>query len=809
MSMKITYNWLARYVDFDWPPEELGERLTMLGLEVEKLERVGGGYEGIVAAEVLSQEPHPNADRLSVCRVNDGKGERQIVCGANNFKPGDKVPLILPGNALPKSSGSEKPLVIKAGKIRGAASDGMLCSGKELGVSEDAEGLMILDSGAQAGTPFADYLGAEAVDYVLDLEVTPNRPDWNSVIGIAREVGALSGGALKLPSVELEETEDPVAERVCVRVEDAALCPRYSARLIRNGRVGPSPAWVRRLLEKIGIRSINNVVDATNFVMMETGQPLHAFDYRQLAGWERGAATISARRARDGESFVTLDGREHRLPREAIMIADEEKALAIGGVMGGLNSEISESTQDILLESACFLPQSIRSTSKKLGIHTDASYRFERGSDPEIVDWASRRAGGLICEFSGGVLQAGATDAYPNPPSPSRISLRYEKTNRLLGVEIPGREQASLLRRLGLRQGEESESSGEFWIPSFRMDLKQEVDLIEEVARLYGADRIPATPPQGTVGRHEHDKLHDGLALARQILVGQGLREIQAQTLISERAAGIPSGLELLALENPLSSDMNVLRPSLLPGLVEALRHNANRGLEDASLFEAGKVFCLRNGRPAEEERLALALTGGRFPPFWTKGKEAGDFDLFDLKGRLELLLEALGVRGGQWRRAETSESPFVEEGLLWIGKRVIGRLGQMQPRLAAHLDLKKAVLLAELDWRLLLAHRGGGKSFQALPMFPSVRRDAAMLVDETVSHAEVLRTVKKAKPDFLQKVELFDVFRGKGIPDGKKSVAYAFVYRDRRRTLKDEEVAAAHAKVIQRLQDEVAAEIR
>lgn len=807
--MKITYNWLAQYVDFDWPPEELSERLTMLGLEVEKLERVGGGYEGVVVAEVLSREPHPNADRLSLCRVSDGKGERQIICGATNFKPGDKVPLILPGNALPAPSESGKPLVIKAGKIRGVASDGMLCSGKELGVSEDVDGLMILDSGATAGQSFADYLGIESADYVLDLEVTPNRPDWNSVIGIAREVGALTGGALKLPSVELEENGDPMAESVRVRIEDAALCPRYSARIIRNVKVGPSPCWMRSLLERIGIRSINNVVDATNFVMMETGQPLHAFDYRQLAGWKSNAAIILVRKARDGESFVTLDGRKHQLPREAVVIADEEKALALGGIMGGLNSEISESTQDVLLESACFLSQNIRSTSKKLGIRTDASYRFERGADPEIVNWASRRASGLICKASGGVLQASAADAYPNPPATIRISLRYEKTNRLLGVEIPGKEQASLLQSLGLREVATSEISGEFWVPSFRMDLKREVDLIEEVARLYGADRIPATPPRGTVGLHEHDKLHDGLALARQILIGQGLHEIQAQTLISDQAAGIPSGLELLALEHPLSSDMNVLRPSLLPGLVEALRHNANHGLADAALFETGSVFCLRNGQPAEEERLALALTGSRFPLFWKKEKETGDFDLFDLKGRLEILLEALGVQGAQWRRAELSESPFVEEGSLLIGKQVIGRFGQMRPLLTAHLDLKKPVFLAELDLKTLLTRRSKKRPFQALPVFPSARRDAAMLVDESISHADVLRAVKKAKPDFLQTVELFDVFRGKGIPEGKKSLAYAFVYRHRRRTLKDEEVATAHAKIIRRLQDEIAAEIR
>ncbi len=806
--MKITYNWLARYVDFDWPPEELSERLTMLGLEVEGLERTGGGYEGVVVAEVLSREAHPNADRLSVCRVHDGAGHRQIVCGAVNFKAGDKVPLILPGNALPTSEAG-KPPVIKTGKIRGVVSEGMLCSGRELGLSEDGDGLMILDSGASPGQPFAAYLGAEAADCLLDLEVTPNRPDWNSAIGIAREVAALTGGALKLPSVELVETSEPASERVRVRIEDAALCPRYSARLICGVNIGPSPSWLKSLLEKVGIRSINNVVDATNFVMMETGQPLHAFDYHRLAGEDGGTATVIARRAREGESFTALDGQEYRLPREAAVIADGEKAIALGGIMGGLNSEINRATRDVLLESACFLPQSIRAASKKLGLRTDASYRFERGVDAAMVDWASRRAAGLIGDSAGGVLPAGAVDAYAKPPPPVRIALRFEKTSRLLGVKIPAEEQASLLERLGLRRGEGAADACDFWIPSFRGDLKREVDLIEEVARLYGVDRIPATTPRGAVGTHIHDGVHDVLASARQILVGQGLHEIQGQTLISAGAAGIPVDAEPVALDRPLSAEMNVLRPSLLPGLLAALQHNANRGVGDAALFEVGKVFCWREERPVEERRLALALTGRRFPLFWAKAAEAGDLDLFDLKGRLEALLEALGVRGIQWQRTAPPEALFVEEGRLSIGKQAFGRFGQMQPVLAARLDLKKAVFLAELDLNGLLQRRGGRKAFQPLPLFPSVRRDVAMLVKEAVSHSDILRAVKKAKPDFLQTVELFDVFRGKGIPAGKKSVAYAFVYRARERTLTDEEAAAAHAKVVERLRRETAAEIR
>ncbi|MCS1410812.1 MAG: Phenylalanine--tRNA ligase beta subunit [Verrucomicrobia subdivision 3 bacterium] len=806
--MKITYNWLKEYVDFDWSPEKLGDQLTMLGLEVEGLDRVGGGFEGVRVAEVVTREPHPNADRLSVCRVNDGEGERQIVCGATNFKAGDKVPLILPGSTLPTSE-SEKPFVIKVGKIRGVKSYGMMCSGKELGTSEDADGLMILNSEASVGQPFAAYLGLEEADYVYDLEITPNRPDLNSVMGIAREVSALTGKVLGMTAVELAESGDAVAEHVQVRIEDAALCSRYSARLIRNVKIGPSPSWLKSILGKIGIRSINNVVDITNYVMMEVGQPLHAFDYHLLSLGSGKVPTVVVRQARAGESFVTLDEQEHQLPEQAVMIADEEKAIALGGIMGGLNSEIGESTKDVLLESAYFNPQSIRATSKKLELRTDASYRFERGVDVGIVDWASRRAARLICELASGQLHAGVVDVFANPPETVQVSLRFEKTNQLLGIEIPGDGQVSMLGRLGLTVRERSDDVCAFSIPTFRVDLKGEVDLIEEVARLYGVDKIPATPPRGAIGAHEYDAVHDELALVRRILVGQGLNEIQGQTLISDSAPGIPRGVEPVALEYPLSSDMNVLRPSLLPGLVRVLQHNANHGTTDVAMFEVGSVFCLRKGEPAEERRLVLAMTGSRFPSSWANGNGGGDFDIFDLKGRLESLLDALGVRGLQWRREDEADPVFVEEGRVLLGKQVIGQFGQLQPVLASNLDLKKAVLLAELDLDLILKRRASGKAFKPLPQFPSIRRDVAMVVDEGVSHHEVMRIVKKAKPDFLHSVEIFDVFRGKGIPEGKKSVAYAFVYRDKERTLKDEEVTVFHAEVVERLKVDAAAEIR
>ena len=806
--MKITYNWLKQYVDYEGSPEELGDQLTILGLEVESLERVGGGFDGVVVAEVLTRDPHPDADRLSVCQVKDGEGQRQIVCGATNFNAGDKVPLILPGAQLPTSD-AKKPFVIKVGKIRGIESHGMMCSGKELGASEDADGLMILDANAIVGQSFAAHLGLDEVDFVYDIEITPNRPDWNSVIGIAREISALTGNPLKLPSSPIQETNEPVASQVGVRIENPSLCSRYSARLIRNVQVGPSPSWLKNSLEKIGIRSINNVVDVTNFVMMEVGQPLHAFDFHLLAASNDQSPTIVVRSANEEETFVTLDERKHELPDGTVMIADEQKAIALGGVMGGLNSEIGESTKDVLLESAHFCPRSIRATSKKLDLRTDASYRFERGADVGIVDWASRRAASLILETAGGELQAGVVDEYPSPEEPRELSIRFAKTNELVGIEIDGEEQQSMLERLELVLKESGKEQSRFGIPSFRVDLKREVDLIEEVVRLYGVDKIPSTPPRGAIGTHEYDAVHDDLATVRRLLVGMGLTETQGQTLVSDSAVGIPKDCEVVPLEHPLSSDMNILRPSLLPGIVTVLQHNANHGTQDVAIFELGGVFSLKDNQPLEQRRLGLALTGSRAPTFWSASEGGGEFDLFDLKGRLEDLLASLGLRGIQWKRAASSDPLFIEEGQLTLGKQVLGRFGQMQPVTASKMDLKRPVLLGELDLDLILKRRSTGRSFKALPQFPSIRRDVAMLVAESVTHDDVLRAVKKAKAEFLHSVDIFDVFRGKGIPEGKKSVAYAFVYRDRERTLKDDEVTNAHTKVIERLKKDTAAEIR
>ena len=827
--MKVTLNWLKQYVDFNWSPEELTERLTMLGLEVEGVQKISGAFDGIFVAQVITRDKHPNADKLSLCRVNDGTGERQIVCGAQNFKAGDKVPLILPGASLPLKPGDTEPFTIKVGKIRGVESHGMLCSHEELGLDPAAighkqeDGLLILREDAKVGQPFGEYLGRSGSDVVYDLEVTPNRPDLNSVIGIAREIAAVTGNPLRIPELKIQNEKLKIAELVSVRIEDAELCPRYTARVIQGVKVGPSPDWLKSTLEKVGIRSLSNVVDVTNYVMLECGQPLHAFDYHLIArsGSRDTAAnqalstessnqpTIIVRRAVAGEKFKTLDNQERTLTNEMLLIADEQKGIALAGVMGGANTEINNSTVDVLIESAYFAPANIRRTSKLLGLRSESSYRFERGADVDICDWASQRAAQLILETAGGQLAGGVVDVQPETKAEKQITLHFAKSKDLLGLGISHADQVGYLNKLGLNTVAQQPGECTFSLPSWRVDLKREVDLIEEVGRLFGIDKIPSTPPRGALGSNAFDSVYDQIGEVRRILAGLGLNEAQGQTLIASTEFGVRNA-ESVMLANPLSSDMDVLRPSLLPGLIHSLRHNVSRKNYDVALFEVGRVFTNVNGQTKENRSVAIAITGQRALPFWSGDDRAAKFDNYDLKGLVEEMLEQFGLRGIAFGKRADSTALFLESAAVTLGGKLpLGELGQLLPTLAKKYDLRDAVFLAEFNLDLLLSKRNPAKSFKALPQFPSSRRDVAMLVPEAVTHEAVLQSVKQAKAANLETVELFDVFRGQGVPAGQKSLAYAFTYRAADKTLTDADVNTAHAKVLETLKTQLQAELR
>ena len=821
--MKITLNWLKQYVDYNKSPEDLKEDLTMLGMEVERMEQISSGFDKIVVAQIEESKPHPNADKLSVNRVNDGQGIRTIVCGAKNFKVGDKVPLALPGCIMPQSNPAEPPITIKVGKLRGIESQGMMCSARELGLSQDHSGLMILPQDAPVGQNFAEYIGHEAGDVIYDLEITPNRPDLNSIIGIAREISALTGNPLRIPEISeetlnlAEKDSEPVTQYVDVRIEDPELCPRYIARVIHGVKVGPSPDWLKTTLEKVGLRSISNIVDVTNYVMLETGQPLHAFDYHLLKCKEgQTRPTIVVRHAAEGEQFITLDKQEHTLSAEMQVIADETRATALAGVMGGLNTEINEQTVDVLLESAYFKAQNVRSTSKKLDLRTDASYRYERGADINICDYASRRAMQLIIETAGGKLAKGSVDVYPAPHKEKFITLRFRKTNELLGIEIPAEQQKQYLASLQLEpQPEETpETSTEqvtVKIPSYRVDLKRETDLIEEIGRLFGVNNIPSRLHVGTVGSNPYDSIVDDLSHARLLMSQMGLSEAQGQTLISKEDSQWIPNITPIELQNPISVDMDILRPSLLPGLLRCLTHNINHGTSDAALFEIGRIFLSDNsGTPTEHLRLSMAITGARRLAFWKASDERdAKYDLYDIKGILEDFSEHFGLKGLTFARATEEHPLFVEWGKILQGKTEFARFGQVHPLIARKMDLRDPVFVAEWNLDLVLSRRNPRHNFKSLNDFPGSRRDVSILVDPNTTHETVLVAIKKAHPENLESVQLFDIFTGKGVPEGKKSMAYSFFYRNSERTLTDEEVNNAHRKVLDSLQQNVRAILR
>jgi len=798
--MKISVNWLKEFVDFDYSIDELAEKLTMVGLEVESIEKFGNEFDNVVIGKVKKLRNHPNANKLVLCDVDAGEDSLlQIICGAPNVREGFVAPVALIGAKL------KNGMKIKKTKIRGEVSYGMLCSEKELGISEDASGLMELSEDYEIGTPFAKALGLD--DTIIELELTPNRPDALSIIGVARDISALSGNPLKLPEIEFEESQTKSKELTSVEIQDPTLCPRYIARIIRNVEIGPSPDWMQTRLKMLGIGSINNVVDVTNYVLLETGHPLHAFDYHKLA-----ENRIVVRRANQGEKIVSLDEEERVLDTDMLVIADAEKPVALAGIMGGLESEITEETNDILLESAYFNPVSIRKTSKALGMHTEASHRFERGADIENTVRAANRAAQLIQEVSGGEICKGLVDAYPQKHEPDVVKFRPERANYLLGTEIEPENMREILTRLGFSVNDEFEVT----VPSYRPDVTREVDLIEEIARVHGYNEIPTIMPAGDIPEAQIVRKYKLRDKTKEVMLECGLSEALSYSFHGKDAfdlIDLPKDDKLrnvIEIDNPLSIEQSVMRTTLIPCMLENVSWNLNHQVDDIKLFEVGRVFIPQNEGelPDEREMLVGVISGMIGDDTW--GNRARKADFFDIKGIIETLLDSFRIKDYLLERTKHPTFHPGKSADLIIQEELIGVLGQVHPNVLENYDIEQEVLLFELDLEKLFKYvEEEIASFQPLSTFPSILRDIAIIVDKDLPSRKVAAIIRSVGGELIKSIRLFDVYTGEQVSKGKKSLAWSINYHSDERTLTDKEVDKIHNNIINKLKKELNAELR
>ena len=797
--MNVTLNWLKAYIDFEFSPSELADRLTMLGVEVESVKHLGTELEGVIVGSVTSIRPHPNADKLVLCQVDTGETEElQIVCGAPNAREGMLAPVATIGATLPVG------LTIKRAKLRGETSQGMLCSEKELGLSGDAAGLMELSTDIPLGTPLSEALGLD--DVVFELEITPNRPDCLSLIGVAREIRAETGNPLKLPTVDPQENGINLRDLTSVTIDAPDLCPRYAARVIQGVKVAESPAWLQQRLESVGIGVINNIVDVTNFVLMEYGQPLHAFDYHKLA-----ENRIVVRRARDNEQITTLDEVERELTSDTLVIADAEKPVALAGIMGGYNSEITETTCDVLLESAYFNPLSIRATAKALGISTEASYRFERGADPGAVLAALDRAAQLLAELTGGTICESIVDVYPGQQPLTEIQLRPERVNFVLGTTIETAEMVQILDRLGF----DVDITGKVYqvvVPTFRSDVTREIDLIEEIARVYGYDNIPTTLPKGDIPVPAPTPKTEARRRIKHFLLAAGMMEAVNYSFCDPncfdkiRLNADDPLRNTLQLRNPLSPEMSVLRTTLTPGLLENAQHNRNHQIDTIALFEIGGVF-VHDGKEKEPERVTGVLAGQIGEGVYSDPYRHPDF--FDIKGLVEGMLEVCGVV--DWTLQKT-DAPTFHPGRnaeVLLGNRRIGVFGEVHPEVLENYDLPYKAYLFEFDLEGLADAATFAKRFEPISIYPKVARDLAIVVDKETLSDMPTELIYTTGGDSVDSVRLFDVYEGEQVPEGKKSLAYTITYHSATETLTDKAVNTLHDEVVKCLNRELGAELR
>ncbi len=792
--MKITYNWLKDYIDVDLSPQELADELTNVGFEVEELTPLLQPFSGVVVGKVEAVSKHPDADKLSVCTVSDGNETFQVICGAANVAQGQLVPFAKVGARLP---GDFK---IKKAKIRGVESFGMICSKEELGLEKKSEGIWPFEQADPLGTDVYEMLN-RTPDYIYDFFITPNRPDCLSLVGIAREVSAITDKPVRIPNIEVKEDSDSqINEYIKVHIHDTEGCPRYAARVIRNVTIAPSPEWMQQRLEAVGIRPINNIVDITNYVLMEMGQPLHAFDLQKIRGKE-----IHVRASKAGEKFTTLDDKERSLPDKTVMICDAERPVAIGGIMGGQNSEVSQTTTDILLESAYFTPTRIAFAGKKLGLSSEASQRFERGVDPNNVLNALNRAAALMSELAGGQIVQGIDDVYPEEIKPARVPFNPDKINRLLGTTFGREEIEEKLQRLQLKvKGDFVEA------PTFRVDLKIGVDLAEEVARLVNLTNLPTNATTEINYEIPQPEIEQRINYVRSKMLELNLQEAFSASMLKQTEAVLFKNGELIKILNPISDDLTTMRPSLLPGLLRAANHNINRNMTDVRLFETGRIFTnyRENTLPDQPYSLAMILTGNRQPEDWS-GKSVS-VDFYDIKGYLENFVSKIALDNFTFILYDKSSYFMTTETVaLTVNDTVMGLCGRIEPDVCTAFGIDQAVYAFELNLELLANHINYDRHYQAISRFPYSERDMALVLDEEIPAADILQEIRNHAGKLLQHLDVFDVFRGGSIPEGKKSIAIRLRFQSMDRTLSDKEVDKVFRNIIKRMEKTFNASLR
>lgn len=801
--MLVSLKWLKDYVNVDLKASELAESLTMAGLEVDEIKIIKPAFSGVVVAKIISVKPHPSADKLSLCEVTDGSQNYPIVCGAKNINAGDVVPLAKVGATIPGG------YTIKSSVLRGEKSEGMLCSAAELEIGEDASGILQLPRNVIPGTLLEEALDLN--DTVLDVGITPNRADCLSMIGIAREVAAITGKKLKIPACSILESAEDINSITSVKIIDGDLCPRYTARMIKDVKVGPSPVWMKTRLEAAGLRSINNVVDVTNFVMLETGQPLHSFDFRFL---EEGRIVV--RKSKHDEEFISLDGKSRKLDADILLICDGLKPVAIGGIMGGLNSEVKDDTRVVFLESAYFNPSSIRRSARKLAMPTDAAFRFERGIDPEGVLRALNRAAQLIAELSGGSVYKNYIDEYPQKIFTAKdIPLRLSRINETIGTAIKGKDVVRILRSIGMDIRQNGRGKYLVTPPSSRVDIMREIDLIEEIARLYGYDRIPVIMPNASITEISAVPRLDLEERIRQLLTGTGYTEVINFSFIPPASVDYLCLKEndlrrrLVPIKNPLVEDQSVMRTTMVYGLLDTLKKNANNGCFNLKLFEMGRIFLKRDAGELPEERNILAglLSGTISDDLWG-AKLTTDF--YDIKGCLTNIFFDLKLENCRYR----SENPetFLHPGKscnIYLDDTKIGYAGEVHPDVRDKMELKVNSYVFEINLDILTARITHGITYKEISKYPAVTRDVAFVIGVSVETDYMLDIVLRQKEYLLENVGIFDIYEGKGLPEGMKSLGLRFSYRAPDKTLTDLEVNNAHEKIVRNTIQLTGAKIR